>query len=65
MLAISGSTNAIIHLTAIARRIGINISLEEFNRISEETPVIVNLKPVGEGYMEDFNASGGLNSVPL
>ena len=51
LLAISGSTNAIIHLTAIARRIGINISLEEFNRISEETPVIVNLKPVGEGYM--------------
>ena len=65
LLAISGSTNAIIHLTAIARRIGINISLEEFNRISEETPVIVNLKPVGEGYMEDFNASGGLNSVLL
>ena len=65
LLAISGSTNAIIHLTAIARRIGINISLEEFNRIAEETPVIVNLKPVGEGYMEDFNASGGLNSVLL
>ena len=65
LLAISGSTNAIIHLTAIARRIGINISLDEFNRISEETPVIVNLKPVGEGYMEDFNASGGLNSVLL
>ena len=65
LLAISGSTNAIIHLTAIARRIGINISLEEFNRISEETPVIVNLKPVGKGYMEDFNASGGLNSVLL
>ena len=65
LLAISGSTNAIIHLTAIARRIGINISLEEFNRISEETPVIVNLKPVGEGYMEDFNVSGGLNSVCL
>ena len=65
LLAISGSTNAIIHLTAIARRIGINISHEEFNRISEETPVIVNLKPVGEGYMEDFNASGGLNSVLL
>ena len=65
LLAISGSTNAIIHLTAIARRIGINIPLEEFNRISEETPVIVNLKPVGKGYMEDFNASGGLNSVLL
>ncbi len=65
LLAISGSTNAIIHLTAIARRIGVNISLEEFNRISEETPVIVNLKPVGKGYMEDFNASGGLNSVLL
>ena len=65
LLAISGSTNAIIHLTAIARRIGINISLNEFNKISDETPVLLNLKPTGNGYMEDFNASGGLNSVLL
>ena len=65
LLAISGSTNAIIHLTAIAGRLGISISLEDLNKMSDETPVLVNLKPVGEGYMEDFHASGGLDYVLL
>jgi dihydroxy-acid dehydratase len=63
LLAISGSTNALIHLTAIAGRLGIKINLHEFNRLSDETPVLVNLKPVGEGYMEDFYYSGGLEGV--
>ena len=65
LLAISGSTNAIIHLTAIAGRLGISISLEDLNKMSDETPVLVNLKPTGEGYMEDFHASGGLDYVLL
>ena len=65
LLAISGSTNAIIHLTAIAGRLGISISLGDLNKMSDETPVLVNLKPVGEGYMEDFHASGGLDYVLL
>jgi len=65
LLAISGSTNAIIHLTSIAGRLGISISLEDLNKMSDETPVLVNLKPVGEGYMEDFHASGGIDYVLL
>ena len=65
LLAISGSTNAIIHLTSIAGRLGISISLGDLNKMSDETPVLVNLKPVGEGYMEDFHASGGLDYVLL
>ena len=63
LLAISGSTNALIHLTAIAGRLGVRIDLQEFNRLSDETPVLVNLKPVGEGYMEDFHSAGGLEGV--
>ncbi len=61
--ALGGSTNAIVHLTAIAGRLGIKISLERFNQISDETPVLVDLKPVGEGYMEDFHAAGGLGAL--
>lgn len=63
LLAVSGSTNAIIHLAAIAGRVGVDIDLAAFNRLSDETPVLVNLKPVGEGYMEDFNTAGGLEAV--
>lgn len=63
LMAISGSTNAIVHLTAIAGRRGIKISQQRLNQISDETPVLVNLKPVGEGYMEDFFAAGGLRAV--
>ena len=60
LLAIGGSTNAIIHLTAIAGRVGVPISLERLNRISDETPVLVDLKPSGDFYMEDFFNAGGL-----
>jgi dihydroxy-acid dehydratase len=63
LLAIGGSTNAVIHLTAIAGRAGIRISLDDINRLSESTPVLVNLKPVGNGYMEDFFASGGMGAL--
>ena len=63
LLAIGGSTNGIIHLVAIAGRIGVEVSLERLNEISDETPVLVNLKPAGEHYMEDFYAAGGLGAV--
>jgi dihydroxy-acid dehydratase len=63
MLALGGSTNAIIHLTAIAGRLGIDVSLKRLNTLSDETPVLVNLKPVGQHYMEDFFAAGGLGAV--
>ena len=53
-----GSTNAIIHLTAIAGRLGIKVDLREFNKISNKTPVLVDLKPTGKFYMEDFYHSG-------
>ncbi len=63
LLAVSGSTNAIIHLTAVAGRLGIDISLDRLNQLSDETPVVVDLKPVGQGYMEDFHFAGGLRGV--
>jgi dihydroxy-acid dehydratase len=63
LLAIGGSTNAIIHLTAVAGRRGIDISLDRLNRISDETPVLVDLKPTGPYYMEDLFAAGGLGPV--
>ena len=63
LMAIGGSTNAVIHLTAIAGRAGINVSLEKLNEISDTTPVLVNLKPVGNGYMEDFFAAGGMGAL--
>jgi dihydroxy-acid dehydratase len=63
LMALGGSTNAIIHLTAIAGRLGIRIPLARLNEISDETPVLVDLKPVGEGYMEDLFAAGGVPAV--
>jgi dihydroxy-acid dehydratase len=63
LLAIGGSTNAIIHLTAIAGRAGIPVSLQKLNELSDTTPVLVNLKPVGNGYMEDFFAAGGIGAL--
>jgi dihydroxy-acid dehydratase len=63
LLALGGSTNAVIHLTAIAGRAGVKVSLEQLNKLSESTPVLVNLKPVGNGYMEDFFASGGMGAL--
>ncbi len=63
LLAIGGSTNAIIHLTAIAGRAGFPVSLQRLNELSDTTPVLVNLKPVGTGYMEDFFAAGGIGAL--
>ena len=59
LLAVGGSTNAIIHLTAMAGRLGIKLSLDRLDELSRQTPVIVDLKPSGTGYMEDLHAAGG------
>ena len=63
LLAIGGSTNAVIHLTAIAGRLGVPVTLERLNELSDDTPVIVNLKPTGEHYMQDFFSAGGVGAV--
>ncbi|MGB2409389.1 MAG: dihydroxy-acid dehydratase [Paracoccaceae bacterium] len=63
LLALGGSTNAIIHLTAIAGRLGVPVSLKRLNELSDTTPVLVNLKPVGSDYMEDFFYAGGMGGV--
>jgi dihydroxy-acid dehydratase len=64
LLALGGSTNAVVHLAAIAGRIGAKLDLKRFNELSDTTPVLVNVKPVGdEFYMEDFFAAGGVGAV--
>ncbi|MEO7056924.1 MAG: IlvD/Edd family dehydratase [Caldimonas sp.] len=60
MQAIGGSTNALIHLTAAAGRLGIGIDLDEVDRIGREVPVLVDLKPSGKHYMEHFHWAGGV-----
>jgi dihydroxy-acid dehydratase len=60
LLAIGGSTNGIIHLTALAGRCGIAIDLAGVDAMSRETPVLVDLKPSGQHYMEDFHRAGGM-----
>ena len=57
--AIGGSTNALVHLTAVARRLGIAIELEQFDAIGRKVPVLVDLKPSGDHYMEHFHWAGG------
>ncbi|MCM2505570.1 dihydroxy-acid dehydratase [Aureimonas altamirensis] len=63
LLALSGSTNALVHLAAIAGRAGIRLSLRRLNELAETTPVLVNLKPVGSNYMEDLHAAGGMPAL--
>ena len=61
--AIGGSTNGLIHLTAIAGRAGVKFDLEAFDRLGREVPVLLNLKPSGAHYMEDFHHAGGLPAL--
>jgi len=61
--AIGGSTNGIVHLTAMAGRLGIEIDLKEFDDMTKNIPMIVDLKPSGTGYMEDLFKSGGLPRI--
>jgi dihydroxy-acid dehydratase len=62
-LAIGGSTNGLIHLTAVAGRMGIEIDLEKLDMLGRETPVLIDLKPSGQYYMEDFHAAGGMATL--
>jgi dihydroxy-acid dehydratase len=63
LLAIGGSTNAILHLTAIAGRVGVHVSLARLNELSDSTPVLIDLKPTGQHYMSDLFAAGGIGAV--
>jgi L-arabonate dehydrase len=63
LMALGGSTNAVVHLIAIAGRLGIQLRLDEFDRISRRTPCIVNVKPSGEYLMEDLFQAGGVPAV--
>src|SRR5579859_7713496 len=63
LLAIGGSTNAVIHTTAIAGRLGISIDLARLDAMGRETPVLVDLKPSGRHYMEDLHRAGGLPTL--
>jgi dihydroxy-acid dehydratase len=65
MQAIGGSTNALIHLTAVAGRLGLGIDLDEVDRIGREVPVLVDLKPSGRHYMEHFHWAGGVPRLML
>ncbi|WP_140626772.1 L-arabinonate dehydratase [Methylibium rhizosphaerae] len=61
--AIGGSTNAVIHLLAVAGRIGVDLKLEDWDRLGSEVPCLVNLQPSGKYLMEDFCYAGGLPAV--
>lgn len=63
LAAIGGSTNAVVHLLAIAGRLGIGLTLDDFDRIGSRVPVLVDLQPTGRFLMEDFHRAGGLLAV--
>ena len=63
VLALGGSTNAVIHLVAMAGRCGVELSLDDFDRLSRSTPVLANIRPSGEYLMEDFYYAGGLPAL--
>src|SRR5450755_1700550 len=63
LLAIGGSTNGIVHLTAIAGRMGLDVDLQALDRMGTQTPVLLDLKPSGQHYMEDFHKAGGMATL--
>ncbi|MGZ7041904.1 MAG: dihydroxy-acid dehydratase domain-containing protein, partial [Thermoanaerobaculia bacterium] len=63
LMALGGSTNAVVHLIAIAGRVGIRLTLDDFDRIARKTPCIANVKPSGEYLMEDLFHAGGVPAV--
>lgn len=63
LAAIAGSTNAIIHLTAIARRLGLDIDLDDFHDVIQQVPVLVNCKPAGSNYLPDMHRDGGMPAL--
>lgn len=63
LLAIGGSTNGLLHLVAIAGRLGIQVDMEAFDAMGTETPVLIDLKPTGSAYMDDLHAAGGMATI--
>ena len=63
LLAIGGSTNGLVHLAAMAGRGGLDLDLDAFDRMGRETPVLIDLKPSGQHYMEDFHHAGGMPAL--
>ena len=63
VLAIGGSTNAVVHLIALARRAGLELDLDTFDQVARETPLLANIRPSGAYLMEDFFYAGGLPAV--
>ena len=63
LLAVGGSTNGLLHLVAIAGRLGIEIDMEAFDAMGTETPVLIDLKPTGSAYMDDLHAAGGMATI--
>jgi dihydroxy-acid dehydratase len=65
LLAVGGSTNGLVHLAAMMGRLGLNLDPARFNELANETPVLVDLKPGGQGYMPDFHDAGGMPRLML
>ncbi len=63
LLAIGGSTNGVVHLAALAGRMGLALDLPALDRMGRDTPVLLDLKPAGQHYMEDFHAAGGMATL--
>jgi len=63
VLALGGSTNAVVHLIAVARRAGVALSLERFDALARRTPLVANIRPAGKFLMEDFYYAGGLRAL--
>lgn len=63
LAALSGSTNAVVHLLALAGRAGVALTLDDFDRIARQVPLLVDCKPAGSGYMEDFHRAGGVPAL--
>ena len=63
VIALGGSTNAVLHLLAIAHSIGVELELDDFTQIGKKTPVLADLKPFGSHYMSELNANGGIQPL--
>ncbi len=63
LMALGGSTNAVVHLLAIARRAGVALTLDDFDAVSRRVPLLVDCKPAGKGYLEDLHFAGGMPVV--
>ncbi|TMG82696.1 MAG: dihydroxy-acid dehydratase [Betaproteobacteria bacterium] len=63
VLAIGGSTNAVVHMVAVARRAGVALSLDRFDELARKTPLVANIRPAGKFLMEDFYYAGGLRAL--